>query len=285
MQQALVTFDLDGTLLDTAPGTVLTVNRTLASLGLPALSPPAIRGFIGHGVQALLRQVLAAALPGKRGTSGTHGTGPAAGTTANAGTTPLAEHHLEERLADATPVFFHHYEAVLAAPGPLYPGVAEGLARLRDAGVHTAVVSNKEWRLVRRILRSAGLLDHFDLVVGGDTLPERKPHPGQILHCLHKLAVTAGQAAHVGDMQVDVEAARRAGVAAWVVPYGYQSPEALLASNPDRVFASIAALADHVLSAADRVTPAADRAGHAPHGQPPPPIHHPNFQPIGVTES
>lgn len=267
MQTALVTFDLDGTLLDTAPGTVLTVNRTLVSLGLPVLPAREIRGFIGHGVQPLFRQVLAAALSGS--TAGT------------AGSAGLSEQQLEERLADATPVFFHHYEAVLAAPGPLYPGVAEGLARLRHAGVLTAVVSNKEWRLVRRILRSTGLLDHFDLVLGGDTLPERKPHPLPLLHCLRKLDVAAEHAAHVGDMQVDVETARRAGVTAWVVPYGYQSVETLLASQPDRVFASIAALADHVLTA-PLATPAASATARPRHA---PPIHHPNFQPIGVTES
>lgn len=276
MQKALVTFDLDGTLLDTAPGTVLTVNRTLVSLGLPVLPAREIRRFIGHGVQPLFRQVLAAALSGTTSSTGTAGTARAPGSAS------LSEQQLEERLTDATPVFFHHYEAVLADPGPLYPGVAEGLARLRHAGVLTAVVSNKEWRLVRRILRSTGLLDHFDLVLGGDTLPERKPHPLPLLHCLRKLDVAAEQAAHVGDMQVDVETARRAGVTAWVVPYGYQATEALLASQPDRVFASIAALADHVLTAPVLATPAACATAHARHA---PPTHHPNFQPIGVTES
>jgi phosphoglycolate phosphatase len=226
MIKALVTFDLDGTLLDTAPGTVRTVNRTLATLRLAPLAPQAITGCIGHGVQQLFRQILAVAVPGLQGA------------------------RLEERLADALPVFFHFYGELLATPGPLYPGVASGLARLRRAGVRTAVVSNKEARLARRLLASAGIAECFDLVVGGDTLAERKPHPLPLLHCLEQFDVAPRRAAHLGDMGIDIEAARRAGIAAWVVPYGYQSRASLLQAAPDRVFASLEALADHVLDAA-----------------------------------
>jgi len=226
MKIALVTFDLDGTLLDTAPGTVRAVNRTLETLRLAPLAPQAITGCIGHGVQRLFRQILAVAIPGLQGV------------------------RLDERLADALPVFFHHYEELLSSPGPLYPGVASGLARLRRAGVRTAVVSNKESRLARRLLSSAGITECFDLVVGGDTLAECKPHPLPLLYCLEQLDVAPRRAAHVGDMSIDIEAARRAGLAAWVVPYGYQARVSLLHAAPDRVFASIAALADHVIDGA-----------------------------------
>lgn len=222
MRKALITFDLDGTLMDTAPGTARTVNRTLTSVGLRPLPFDEVIAGFGHGVHPLMRRALAAAVPGLDGPQ------------------------LEARLADIMPVFFHHYEALLAEPGPLYPGVADALDCLRAAGVRLAVVSNKEWRLARRVLRAAGILDAFDLVVGGDTLAEKKPHPLPILHCLVAFGVDPRQAAHVGDMAVDVQAARRAGVAAWAVPYGYE-PDALLAAGPDRVFDSIAALADHVV--------------------------------------
>jgi len=244
MIKALVTFDLDGTLMDTAPGTVRTVNRTLVSLGLTPLPPQAITDCIGHGVQQLFRRVLVAAIPGLHG------------------------RQLEDRLADVMPTFFHHYEELLGEPGPLYPGVAGGLARLRRAGVRTAVVSNKEGRLAQRILRSAGIADCFDLVIGGDTLAERKPHPLPLLHCLAQLDVAAQRAAHVGDMSIDVEAARRAGIAAWVVPYGYQSRESLLQAAPDRFFASLEALAEHVIDGAPEFEPPAERPHRLAAAQP-----------------
>ena len=253
MMKALVTFDLDGTLMDTAPGTVRTVNRTLLSLGLGPLPSREIAGCIGHGVQQLFRQVLATAIPGLHGGL------------------------LDERLADVMPVFFHHYEELLGAPGPLYPGVADGLARLRRAGVRTAVVSNKECRLAQRILRTAGIADHFDLVLGGDSLAERKPHPLPLLHCLEQLGIDPRCAAHVGDMSIDVEAAHRAGIDAWVVPYGYQQCESLLQAAPERVFASIDAVADYVIDGEEELDPLPDRPNSF--------IRSKVIQPTGVCES
>lgn len=243
MIKALVTFDLDGTLMDTAPGTVRTVNRTLVSVGLAPQPSQVITDCIGQGVQQLFRRVLVAAIPGLHGRV------------------------LEDRLADVMPTFFQHYEELLGEPGPLYPGVASGLARLRRAGVRTAVVSNKEGRLAQRILRSAGIADCFDLVVGGDTLAERKPHPLPLLHCLAQLDVAPHLAAHVGDMSIDVEAAQRAGIAAWVVPYGYQSRESLLQAAPDRMFASLEALAGYVIDGAPQSDAPVERPRRFPDAQ------------------
>lgn len=219
MKTRLITFDLDGTLFDTAPEIALAVNRTLDEYGYPAISLDTVIGYIGHGTQELMRQVLI-----------------------SLGVDP------DIVLDTVMPVFDAHYDATVGTLAQPYPGVPEALARLRAADMLMGVVTNKNRRFTLRLLENAGFEPYFDVVVGGDSLPYKKPHPLPIRHCLERLKVPVREAAHLGDSKTDIQTARRAGVAAWAVPYGYKYGEPITDAQPDRVFQSIAEMADHIVS-------------------------------------
>lgn len=224
LRPRLITFDLDGTMVDTAAEIAEAANRTLREIGLPTRPLGEVTVLIGHGTRELMRGLLAQAR--------------------EAG-------HTQVDLLDADAVmacFERHYHDTTGTDSRLYPGCLEGLQRLRDAGVHLACVTNKEIRFARRVLEVTGLASFFGIVIGGDSLVEKKPHPLVIDHCLDALSVDQSQAAHVGDSSIDVDTARRAGVRAWAVPYGYNGGRAIETAQPDGLFASIDHIADHVLS-------------------------------------
>jgi phosphoglycolate phosphatase len=219
MKARLITFDLDGTLFDTAPEIALAVNRTLDEYGYPPIELDTVIGYIGNGTRELMRQVLA-----------------------SQGVEP------DIVLDKVMPVFDAHYDATSGTIAQPYPGVPDALARLRSADMHMAVVTNKERRFALRLLENARLAPYFDVLLGGDSLPYKKPHPLPIRYCLERMNVPVHAAAHLGDSRTDVQSARRAGVAAWAVPYGYNYGEPIEDAQPDRVFASIEEMADHVVS-------------------------------------
>ena len=225
MQKHLITFDLDGTLLDSAPEIAAAVNTTLASYGIAPVDMTAIVGFIGQGTRELMRQVLAVVDPA------------------------LPEDALEAWLSDIMPALVREYELAVGTMAQTYPGVEKGLATLQQSGVRMAVVSNKEHQFAQHLLGTTGLLPHFEMVIGGDSLTRKKPHPLPILHVLEQFTVSGHHAAHVGDSRTDIETARNAGVTAWAVPYGYNYGESIALAQPDRIFMSIDDLADHVVLA------------------------------------
>ena len=97
------------------------------------------------------------------------------------------------------------------------------------------------------MLQATGLAGYFTLLVGGDTLPVKKPDAGVLAHVLREYRVGPHEAAHVGDSSIDVQTARNAGVRAWAVPYGYNGGVPVADARPDRLFDDLAAIADHVL--------------------------------------
>jgi phosphoglycolate phosphatase len=110
--------------------------------------------------------------------------------------------------------------------------------------VKLAVVSNKEERYAREVLAAHDLLDLFDLLVSGDSLPVKKPDPLPIQHCMERLGVTPAHALMIGDSEIDVAAARNAGVTAWAVSYGYADAHVIESAKPDRIINSFAAITD-----------------------------------------
>jgi phosphoglycolate phosphatase len=221
----LITFDLDGTMVDTASEIAEAANRTLSDLGLPRRPVGEVTCLIGHGTRELMRGLLEQAV--------------AAGYAdlVNALDTEAVMHCFEG-----------HYQDTTGTESRLYPGCLNGLQRLRSAGIKLACVTNKEIRFAHRVLEVTGLAEFFPIVIGGDSLAQKKPHPQVIDHCLDALSVDQSRAAHVGDSSIDVDTARRAGVAAWAVPYGYNGGMAIEASSPDHLFATIDHIADHVLA-------------------------------------
>lgn len=185
MLRALL-FDLDGTLVDTAPELAEALNRTLAALGRPPADAARVRGWIGDGARALLGKALGA---------------------------PADEH--------AWALFAAEYAAACGTNSALYPGVRPMLERLAARGLRLAVLTNKEGRFAHQVLARHDITAHFDLLVAGDTLAVKKPHPGVVRHALDALGVDADEAALVGDSPTDVRTARAAGLRAWIVRHGY----------------------------------------------------------------
>ena len=123
-----------------------------------------------------------------------------------------------------------------------YPGVIEGLESLTAAGYRLACVTNKAAQFTLPLLRDKGLLDLFALVVSGDTLPEKKPHPAPLLHAAAHFGVAPADALMVGDSVSDVKAARAAGFHIICVSYGYNHGRDIREASPDAVIDSLTEL-------------------------------------------
>jgi phosphoglycolate phosphatase len=233
MRYSVISFDLDGTLVDTAGEIAEAANRTLAEFGVPRQDVALITGFIGAGTRQMMLQLLAHVM--------------------------LQEPALADRLKvdEVLARLEVHYGITAGMQAQPYPGCAEMLQRLREAGVKLACLTNKEHRFAIRVLDATGLLGLFDYVVGGDSLPQRKPHAQTMHHVLNVLGGHTHRAAHVGDSRTDVETARNAGVSAWAVPWGYNAGEPISVAQPDVIFDSLAAIAGHVLAANSDHAPAA----------------------------
>ena len=200
----LIIFDLDGTLADTQEDLAGAVNATRAWVGLPPLDLSGIRAALGEGAKVLIER-----------------------------TVPF-EGPVEEPLR----YFIGWYGTHYAERTRLYPGVVEVLEATRDR--LRAVVTNKPERISRKILQALGVAEHFVEVIGGDTLPVRKPDPAAVLALLRRHAVPPGEVLVVGDSPVDIATARAAGVKVAVVDSGYADPVALKAAGANFLFPDLA---------------------------------------------
>ena len=187
-----VTFDLDGTLLDTIADLAEACRLMLEELGEPPRTVAEVHRFVGKGMAVLVERCL------------TRETAPTA-----------------ERLHQAIEVFKRHYAEVNGRFSLVYPGVLEGLAAWRASGVKMGVVTNKPGMFTEALLERMELADYFEIVVSGDTTAHKKPHPEPILHACRLFGVRPDRNLHIGDSLNDVQAARAAGSPTFCVPYGY----------------------------------------------------------------
>lgn len=222
----LIMFDLDGTLVETAPEIADAVNDLLREIGLPTVGDDLVKDWIGHGTRELMTHAYA------------HAAQIDILTVRRAGT-----------MDKLMPRFAPYYERRCGTRSRLYPDVLEALRTLRERQVRLAVVTNKEGRYTMPILMAQNIRHFFDLVVSGDSLSAKKPDPLPVQHCLDSFHVEADRALFVGDSQIDVQAARAAGVRVWAVPYGYNMGQAVADSHPDRIIPTMAALGDAVRQA------------------------------------
>lgn len=225
MSYDIVSFDLDGTLVDTAGEIAEAANRALESHGMTRRPVPEITLLIGHGLRELMMKLLARVFAEQ----------PA-----------LAE---RVRIEAVLETLDRHYADTTGTVAVPYAGAREALEQLMAAGVKLACVTNKESRHALRVLEATDLNRYFDLTIGGDSLPEKKPHASVLRHVVSRLNGEISRAAHVGDSSTDVEAARNAGVAAWAVPYGYNAGAPIADAKPQRIFPGLLHVAEHVLAA------------------------------------
>lgn len=208
----LVMFDLDGTLVDSVADIALSLNRALGDMAMPEVSEAQVRTWVGRGASRLVYCVL--------------------------------EHqHRPADLHDALLArFMARYQASVCEASTVYPGARELVLACRKAGIYLACVTNKPYAPARALLDELGLLEPFDLLLGGDSLAHKKPHPAPLQHCLQEFGLEPGQALMVGDSRNDVEAARAAGIPCVVVPYGYNHGEPIQAAEPDWLVESLSEL-------------------------------------------
>ena len=187
---SLVVFDLDGTLVDSASDIAEAVNRTLADRSLPRQEEAVIRGWIGDGARALVASAFA---------------------------------HAGEAIdvEEVMPGFMVHYAECLLLYPTVYPGVIETLRALRESNIAVAICTNKPQRFVRPLLDALRLGEYFECIVGGDTLPERKPSAVPLLHVVDHFGLPPAQCLMVGDSETDVLTAQAADVPMALVTYGY----------------------------------------------------------------
>lgn len=190
-----VLFDLDGTLVDSVPDLADAVNATLAALGHGPLPEDEVAHYLGRGVDALLHRALTRSFDGT--------VEPA-------------------RLARARALFDPAYARLNGHRSTVYPGVADGLAGLETRGFALGCVTNKPHAAAVALLGHFDLLRYFDVVIGGDSLPERKPRPEPLWAAAAGLGVPATHCLVVGDSANDAEAARAAGMPVVLMTYGYR---------------------------------------------------------------
>jgi phosphoglycolate phosphatase len=195
-----VLFDFDGTLGDSYPAIAASVNHVRGLHGLPPLPEDEVRRHVGRGPAYLLEHTVG------RG----------------------------DVRADIA-AYKKHHPSVLHSGTRLMPGAAEAVRALHGAGLRLAVCSNKPVAFTRELLDYFGLAGCFDVVLGPEDVPRPKPAPDMLRAALKRLGVSPGRALYVGDMSVDVQTARAAGVRVWAVPTGSEAPEAVARAGPDRL--------------------------------------------------
>ena len=207
-----VMIDLDGTLADTIPDLAEAANMMLRELDRPGLERELIRTFVGKGIPKLVERALAGNLEG----------GVPAGL-----------------LARALPIYERCYAEVNGKHTVIYPGVSEGLRTLRAMRLPLACVTNKAERFTLALLEHLQLARCFEQVIAGDTLPQKKPDPQQLLHACRGFGIAPGDMLMIGDSAIDVEAARAAGCPVFCVTYGYNEGRDVRELDVDAIVASL----------------------------------------------
>ncbi len=219
-----VCIDLDGTLLDTIPDLAAAANAMLRDLGHASLPEARIREFVGKGADVLIARAL-------------HAVGAA-----DASILP-AEGRAEAVVPTrARERFYANYRLQNGTAARLYDGVTEGVRGLRSLGLRLACVTNKPGEFIPALLDRFGLADAFDFSIAGDTLPVRKPHPGQLLEACRRWALPPRSVLAVGDSINDAQAARAAGMPVYLVPYGYNEGRSVHDADVDGIVGSLSEL-------------------------------------------
>ncbi len=186
----LLIFDLDGTLVDTSKDIANAINHAIKSSGVKPLSVEKIKTMVGYGITKLIENL-------------------------------VPSHFREEALNR----FLEHYAEHLLDNTKPYPQVKETLSKL--SSYKKAVISNKRERFSMKVLEGTGLLGFFDIILGSDSVVERKPSPIPIFEVLKRTDTSKDEAVIIGDSNFDIEAGKAAGISTIAVTYGYRSKEYL----------------------------------------------------------
>jgi phosphoglycolate phosphatase len=204
--------DLDGTMVDTADDFTAGLNGMLAQLDAAETTREEVIGYVGKGSEHLIRCVLAPRFDA---------TGA------------------QQRFDEALAIYQEEYAKINGRHTRLYPDVEAGLQAMREAGLKLACVTNKPHRFAVELLQQYGLIGYFDAVIGGDSVPKKKPDPLPMLTACAQLQVATAAAVAIGDSENDALAGRAAGMATLSVPYGYNHGQAVQTIKSDGIVASL----------------------------------------------
>jgi phosphoglycolate phosphatase len=207
-----VLFDFDGTLVDSFAAITASVNHVRSHNGLPPMSEAAVKKLVGRGLPQLIADVV-----------------------------PDGDHKANVAL------YYSHHPTVMFGQTRLLPGAMAAIAALRAAGIKLGVCSNKPVAITRKLIEALQITAYFDAALGPEDSGIPKPDPAMLLLALKMMGVQPGEALYVGDMAIDVETARNARVAVWVLPTGSGDRESLIRARPDRILESLTELAPAIL--------------------------------------
>ena len=200
LNKKVIIFDLDGTLINSAPDLALAVNYMLAQMGQSTYVEALIHEWVGNGALTLVKRALSGAKE--------------------------VDESLEKDFVDkALEIFLDFYAKNLCNATVAYENVAQTLTALNEKGYTLAIVTNKPFAFVAPILEGLGFDGLFELILGGDSLKEKKPHPLPLLHVCEKLNVKLDDAVMVGDSKNDILAANACKMHSVGVTYGYNYGE------------------------------------------------------------
>lgn len=221
-----VFFDLDGTLVDSAIDIYHAMNAALATLGRPAVSEAQVRCWVGRGAPQLAYCVIKHQHE-QRITAPVHGS------------RPQAHDSLQEQQHQLLEAFLSHYERHVCVESRIYAGVEAFIQACQSQNLKLACITNKPYQPAHDLLQALDLLSPFHLLLGGDSVTHKKPHPMSLQHALHYFELEPHQALMIGDSRNDVEAAHAAGMQCVALTYGYNHGEPVADCNPDLVLDSL----------------------------------------------
>ena len=194
-------FDLDGTLIDSFQALTTAVNRTASEIGHPSLTLEQVRAIVGEGVERLLQKAF----------------------------------HSDRIPPETIASFERHYDEVCCEESRILAEVEQTLAWMKESRIRMAVCTNKLTSFSIKILEHLGLSHYFEAVVGPDSAGARKPDRRHVLFTLERIGARPDETLFIGDMPIDVEAARNASLDVAVIATGSSSTETLRASSPDHL--------------------------------------------------
>ncbi|MDA7817797.1 phosphoglycolate phosphatase [Sulfurimonas sp.] len=204
----LILFDLDGTLIDSAPDLSRSVNYMLRTSGRSEFSDDIIHSWVGNGASTLVKRAL----------SGSE----------------IIDENIENSLfEEALNIFLNYYKQNSCVDTVMYPNVKETLFSIKEKGYKLAIITNKPYGFIDTILQTLGIDSYFSLCLGGDSLEQRKPHPLPLLHACKILDVRPENSLMIGDSKNDILAAQAAKIDTVGVSYGYNYGEDISLYKPD----------------------------------------------------
>jgi len=209
-EKELIIFDLDGTLIDSAPDLALAINFMLTSLGRETFSEATIDLWVGNGASTLVKRALSA--------------------------NKIIDESIDKALFEsALSIFLESYRENICVKTVLYADVKETLQILYSLGYTMAIVTNKPFVFVQPILEKLDIASNFSLILGGDSLSSKKPEPEPLLYVCEKLDISVEKAVMIGDSKNDILAANAADMQSVGLSYGYNYGEPISNFNPTLV--------------------------------------------------